>query len=259
MSARPKVKTALVTGGGRGIGLAVVEALSAAGMQVVAGARTVGPEVRTATPLVLETDLATSEGPAELVEFALAECGAVDVLVNNVGGDPVQVDGFLEADDDAWQRTLDINLMSMVRTTRAALPSLIERAGAVVNIGSVNARLAVPRIVAYSAAKAAQLNLSKSLAEEFGPRGVRVNMVSPGPVLTDIWTKPGHVGESLADMLNVPLEEFVDQIPKVLGLSTGKSTEPAEVAAVVAFLVSDAARNVNGAELVIDGGMMKAI
>lgn len=95
------------------------------------------------------------------------------MLVNNVGGNPAPVD------DAHWDHVLELNLMSTVRATRAALPSLVERRGAIVNIASANAHFAQPVVVAYAAAKAAMLNLGKALADEFGPQGVRVNTISP--------------------------------------------------------------------------------
>ncbi|GAA1952546.1 SDR family oxidoreductase [Amycolatopsis minnesotensis] len=251
-------KNAIVTGASKGIGLAVVEALVADGYRVVAGARTVPEELTALTPLAIPVDLTTAEGNERLVEYAEAELGGIDLLVNNVGGTAL-ADGFLSATDEDWAHTLDLTLMSTVRATRAALPGLIERRGSVVNIGSVNSRLAVPHLVAYSAAKAALASLGKSLAEEFGARGVRVNTISPGPVRTTVWTEPGSNGEELARRAGLTLAEFVDRIPELTGLSTGDMTEPSEVAALVVFLASRQAPNISGSDFVIDGGMLKEI
>lgn len=187
-------RIAVVTGAGRGIGLAIVQALVHDGFAVVAGSRTVSPALRDATPDVLEVDLATTDGADRLVANALDRYGGIDLLVNNVAGTSIPAGGFLALDDEAWLHTLNLTLMSAVRATRAALPSLLDRRGAVVNIGSVNARLPQPRLVAQSAAKAALSNLGKALAEEFGGRGLRVNTISPGPVWTDVWTSPGGPG-----------------------------------------------------------------
>lgn len=252
-------KSAVVTGASRGIGLATVQSLAAAGAHVVAGARTLTDELRSATPLAIEVDLARGGGPERLVEHARQQLGGIDLLINNVGGNPAPFDGFLSLDDHAWQRAIDVNLLSAIRATRAALPALLDREGAIVNIGSVNARLPAPNLVAYSAAKAALVNLGKALAEEFGPRGVRVNTISPGPVLTGVWTGPGSTGEALAQTLDLSQADLVDQIPGITGLSTGRMTEPSQVAALVLFLACDAARNLNGSELIIDGGMLKTI
>jgi NAD(P)-dependent dehydrogenase (short-subunit alcohol dehydrogenase family) len=248
-------RLAVVTGAGRGIGLAIVRALVEDGFTVVAGSRTVTAALRAATPDALEVDLATSDGPALLVRHAIDRHGGIDLLVNNVAGTSTPAGGFLELDDDAWRHTFDLAFLSAVRATREALPSLLDRRGAVVNISSINARMALPRLVALSAAKAALSNLGKALAEEFGGRGLQVNTISPGPVWTDVWRSEGGPGDLLARRAGIAPE----QVPAMLGVTTGRFAEPEEIAALVVFLASGRVPNMSGSELVIDGGMLKTV
>jgi NAD(P)-dependent dehydrogenase (short-subunit alcohol dehydrogenase family) len=254
-----ETRVAVVTGAGRGIGLAIVQALVREGYAVVAASRTITGALKELAPDALEMDLGTPEAPEQLVRHALDRHGRIDLLVNNVAGTSTPPGGFLQLDDDAWQHTFTMTLMPTVRTTRAALPSLLEHRGAVVNISSVNARLPQPRLVAQSALKAAVSNLGKALAEEFGGRGLRVNTISPGPVLTDLWTAPGGPGDMFARRAGVPLEDYIDQIPSSIGVSTGQFTRPEEIADLVVFLASGRVANMSGTELVIDGGMLKSV
>jgi NAD(P)-dependent dehydrogenase (short-subunit alcohol dehydrogenase family) len=253
------VRNAVVTAASRGIGLAVVRALVEDGYRVVAAARTVSEELKALTPLTMAVDLTTADGPARLIAHAEAELGGIDLLVNNAGGGGTRPEGFLSVSDEDWRRTLDLTLFSTIRATRAALPGLVARRGQVVNIGSVNSRLPAPQVVDYSAAKAALANLGKALAEEFGPQGVRINTISPGPVRTEVWTAPGSVGEHLAHRAGVPLADFVESMPAAMGSSTGVFTEPSEIGALVVFLASGKAPNISGSDLVIDGGMVKTV
>jgi NAD(P)-dependent dehydrogenase (short-subunit alcohol dehydrogenase family) len=168
-------KRAVVTGASKGIGLAITRALVAEGAGVVAGARggsdelselAAGGHVRAVT-----ADLATGDGPQKLVQAALDD-GPVDVLVNNVGGVKVRLEGFLAIDDQDWLDTLNLSFMTAVRTTRAALPAMLDAgAGSIVNVASVNSFLPDPAVMDYSAAKAALSNFSKALSKEVGPRG----------------------------------------------------------------------------------------
>lgn len=249
-----KGRRAVVTGASRGIGLAVARALVAEGVAVLGGARTISDELRETTPHTLEVDLTTADGPATLVERAIAEFGGVDILVNNVGGRTVSAQGFLDLDDEGWRQGFELNFFSAVRAIRAALPSLLENRGAIVNIGSINGRLAVPRLVEYSAAKAALTNLTKALSEEFAPQGVRVTMVSPGPVRTDTWTNPVRAAK-----MGLTPEQVLAAVPKMTGMSTGQIIAPEEVAAVVLLLASDTLPSVVGTEWLIDGGTVKSL
>lgn len=253
------MRVAVVTGAGRGIGLAITRALARDGFVVVAGSRTVDAALREAVRSPVAVDLATADGPAQLVRQAIDRHGGIDLLVNNVGGTSTPAGGFLALDDSAWRHTFELTFMSAVRTTRAALPSLLERKGAVVNISSVNAKLPQPRLIAQSAAKAALTNLGKALAEEFGGRGLRVNTISPGPVWTDVWSAPAGPGETLARQRGIPLAERADRLPAVLGMTTGRFAEPKEIAALVVFLASGRVPAMNGSDLVIDGGLLKTV
>ncbi|MGW7536946.1 SDR family NAD(P)-dependent oxidoreductase [Amycolatopsis sp. NPDC054798] len=252
-------RVAVVTGAGRGIGLAIVRGLVEDGYTVVAASRTVTASVKDLTPDAIEADLSDPDEPARVVRHALDQHGGVDVLVNNVAGTSNPPGGFLELDDEAWLHTFNVTFLSNVRATRAALPSLLERRGAVINISSVNAKLPQPRLVAQSAVKAAVTNLGKALAEEFGGRGLRVNTISPGPVWTDLWTSPGGPGDQLARRAGAELEEFKDRLPAAVGLSTGEFARPEEIAALVVFLASGKVANMSGADLVLDGGMTKTM
>ncbi|MFF8959756.1 SDR family oxidoreductase [Streptomyces sp. NPDC014894] len=263
MDLRLSGKTALVTGASRGIGLAVVSLLAAEGVRVVAGARTVGAALRETGAIPVVVDLSTPDGPARLVERATAELGGdLDVLVNNVGGGDSgegQTGGFLSFTDEQWRSAFDLNLMAAVRTTRAALPGLVRRRGAVVNISSNGARAPHAGPVAYTTAKAALTALGKALAEEFGPLGVRVNTVSPGPVRTSLWEGPDGYGAALARAAGVTREELLAGLPSAMGMTTGRLVEPAEVAALVAHLASPLAGSVNGADHLVDGGAVKTV
>ncbi|MCO5968844.1 SDR family NAD(P)-dependent oxidoreductase [Actinoallomurus soli] len=256
-------RTALVTGASRGIGLAIVTALAAEGVRVVAAARTITPELKETGAITVPVDLATPDGPAHLVDQALAELGGdLDLLVNNVGGGDdgsETVPGFLGFADGDWQSLFDVNFFAAVRTTRAALPGLLRSRGVIVNISSNSARMPHAGPVPYTTAKAALTAFGKALAEEFGPQGVRVNTVSPGAVRTALWEAPDGYGAGLAKAFGVSQEELLAALPQQTGMTTGRLIEPAEVAALVTYLASPLAASVNGADLVIDGGAIKTV
>jgi NAD(P)-dependent dehydrogenase (short-subunit alcohol dehydrogenase family) len=245
-------KRVVVTGASKGIGLAITRALADEGARVIAGSRTLSDELREladgGSVRHVAVDLARPDGPAQLIAAA-AEEGRLDVLVNNVGGVKVRTRGFLDVSDDDWQATFQLSFLSPVRTVRAALPHM--SAGAtIVTVVSVNAFLPDPAVIDYSAAKAALANFSKSLSKELGPRGIRVNTVSPGPVSTDLWLGSGGVADTVGG----------DAVAEQSALAaTGRFTEPAEVADLVLLLAGDRAGNLTGSDVVIDGGLITTL
>jgi NAD(P)-dependent dehydrogenase (short-subunit alcohol dehydrogenase family) len=255
-------KVAVVTGASKGIGLAVVRSLAAEGMSVVAGARSGSDELdelAASSPVhAVAVDLATPDGPDRLIAEAVSVYGGVDVLVNNVGAVRPRLDGFLAMTDADWEWALGVNLMPAVRATRAALPHLLERApSTIVTVASVNAFLPDPGVIDYSAAKGALVNFCKSLSKEFGPRGVRVNTISPGPVETALWLGEHGVAATVAkagggDAANVAKQQAA-------AAASGRFTRPDEVADVVTLLAGGRAGNITGSDVIIDGGLITTI
>ncbi len=249
-------RTAIVTGASRGIGLAVTQGLVAEGARVIAGARTSSSELDAlrdeGSVRVVELDLTEATAPARLVEAA---GDRIDVLVNNVGSAPARTGGFLEVSDDDWAATFELNLVPAVRTIRSALPLMMAAGrGSIVNVGSVNVWLSDPAVIDYSAAKAALASLAKALSKEVGPRGIRVNTVSPGPVATDLWLGDQGVAATVARATGAKPEEIADQAAHQS--ATGRFTRPQEVADLVLLLASDRTANVTGSSFTIDGGLV---
>jgi NAD(P)-dependent dehydrogenase (short-subunit alcohol dehydrogenase family) len=259
-------RTAVVTGASKGIGLAVVRTLLDNGARVVATSRNPSSELDALDGDLLHVpaDLMDPRAPAEVVARAAETFGGLDVLVNNAGGPPPGTRlprfGFLDLTDDDWRAMLDFNLLSAVRACRAAIPLLLEDGGgAIVNVSSVHGRQGSPVNVDYGAAKAAMINLTKALSEEFGPQGVRVNGVCPGPVRTPWWTDEGGAADILAARTGTDRESVMTSVaPEMMQLTTGRLVTPAEIADAVAFLASPRSASTTGTELVVDGGMLKA-
>jgi NAD(P)-dependent dehydrogenase (short-subunit alcohol dehydrogenase family) len=261
---RLKDKVAVVTGASKGIGLAITKALVAEGARVIAGARDVSGELRSLVEGgevdAVSIDLATPDGPSALVARA-QQHGGLDVLVNNVGAVAVRLEGFSSVTDEQWMASFNLNFMAAMRTTRAALPLLAQRGGgAIVTVSSVNAFLPDPGVIDYCAAKAALTNFSKALSKEVGPKGIRMNTVSPGPVETALWLGPDGVAATVAKKSGVDVETARQQVVASQGgFATGRFTRPDEVADLVVFLASDRSGNITGADFVIDGGLIKTL
>ncbi|MFL5835034.1 MAG: oxidoreductase [Solirubrobacteraceae bacterium] len=253
-------KVAVVTGASKGIGLAVAKTLAEEGARVVAGARTVDSLQAIDGVTAVHADLGAPDGPEKLVRAAVEGHGRVDVLVNNVGGVRLRTEGFLAIDDAEFEWALRMNFFTTLRATRAVLPGMLEQGGgAIVNVASVNAFFEPDGgTVDYGAAKAAALNLAKSLAQEYGGRGIRVNSVSPGPVATDLWLGDHGVAATVAGATGVDRETAREQVvASIGGFATGAFTTPEGVATLVAMLASPRTSNVTGANFVIDGGLIK--
>jgi NAD(P)-dependent dehydrogenase (short-subunit alcohol dehydrogenase family) len=253
-------KVAVVTGASKGIGLAATRALADEGALVVAAARSTDTLAGIDRVTAVALDLATPDGPARLIERAVDEHGRVDVLVNNVGAVRLRLEGFLGTSDDEFAWAMEMNFFTALRTTRAVLPGMVERgAGAIVNVASVNAFFQPDAgTIDYGAAKAALVNLSKTLAQEFGPRGIRVNAVSPGPVGTDLWLGEHGVAETVAQATGVDADTAREAVvASIGGFATGRFTTPEEVATLIAVLASERLGNVTGVNYVIDGGLIK--
>jgi NAD(P)-dependent dehydrogenase (short-subunit alcohol dehydrogenase family) len=242
-------RTALVTGASRGIGAAIATALDRAGARVALAARDADALAAVAAglehdPVVLTAELADADAPARLAAEALAALGHVDVLVNNAAAAARQP--TVELDAALIDRLYAVNVRAPLLLVSALLPSMLERGGAsIVNLSSVSGVVGTPRRAAYAATKGALDAATRSLAMELGPQGIRVNSVAPGVVDTDLWAR------------NKAIPGVVEQIEAQTALR--RWSQPADVADVVVFLASDAARFVTGETLCADGGMARTL
>ena len=229
---------ALVTGGTKGLGAAIARHLAAAGARVVVAARSRGDEPLTG--LFVAADLSTPNGPRELAAAALQLLGGIDILIDNAAAQTRVPDGVLAMTDDDWLNDLSGTLLSAVRLDRELLPAMIEQgSGAIVHIGSNAARLPQPAALAYATAKAALTAYSKGLANEVGPRGIRVNVVAPGVIETaGLATRLQVLAEENGTDLDTARRAFSAQF----GIPLGRVGHPDEVAEFVTFLASPRAR-----------------
>jgi NAD(P)-dependent dehydrogenase (short-subunit alcohol dehydrogenase family) len=253
-------KVAVVTGAGKGIGMAITRTLADEGAHVVAGSLTTDTldGLKGVTPVAV--DLTAPDGPAQLVRHATEEHGRIDVLVNNVGAVRMRTEGLFGTTDEDFAWAMQMNFFIALRASRAALTEMVKnRSGAIVNVASVNAFFQPDgATIDYGAAKAALVNLTKTLAQEFGPQGIRVNAVSPGPVSTDLWLGEHGVAATVAKATGVDAETARQTIiAGIGGFATGRFTTPEEVATLITFLASDRAGNITGANYLIDGGLIK--
>jgi NAD(P)-dependent dehydrogenase (short-subunit alcohol dehydrogenase family) len=259
-------RVAVVTGASKGIGVAVARTLLEEGARVVATSRNRSAELDALEGDVLHipADLMEPGAPAGVIARAVETFDGLDVLVNNAGGPPPGTSlprfGFLDLTDDDWREMFEFNLFSAVRACRAAIPALLERGGGtIVNVSSVHGRQPSAVNVDYGAAKAAMINLTKALSEEFGPQGIRVNGVCPGPVRTPWWTDEGGAADILAAQTGADRDGVLTTVaPEMMGLTTGRLAEPREIASAVAFLASPHSASTTGTEMVVDSGMLKA-
>ncbi|NEI74512.1 SDR family oxidoreductase [Rhizobium lusitanum] len=246
-------RCALVTGGTKGTGAAVVRALLAAGARVATTARTV-PEAEAEGPLYIAADLMTAEGCAKVAKEALVHFGGIDIIVNVLGGSSAPAGGFATLSDEEWLKELNHNLLPAVRLDRALLPSMIaQRSGVIIHVTSIQHELPLPEsTTAYAAAKAALSTYSKSLSKEVTPKGIRVVRVSPGWIETDAAVA---LAERLAKEAGTDYEGGKKIIMGALGgIPLGRPTKPQEVADLITFLASPRAAAITGTEYVIDGG-----
>jgi 3-oxoacyl-[acyl-carrier protein] reductase len=247
-------RVAVVTGSTGGIGLATVCMLASEGATVVTSGRTErAPGVGEA--LHVAGDLSDPDGPAELIRRAL-EVGPVDCLVNNVG-DAYQAD-FDELSDDQWESMWQLNVMSYVRTIRAALPGMRERKrGAIVNVASTSGKRPSTSMPNYSVTKAAVLSLSRLIADLYAKDGIRSNAVTPGPTATDAWLGASGLADQQAARTGKSKDEVLAAVGA--GRPLGRLAEPDEIAAVIVFLCSDRANYVTGSAWSVDGGTVPII
>ncbi|MFI6299352.1 SDR family NAD(P)-dependent oxidoreductase [Nonomuraea sp. NPDC050790] len=248
-------KTAVVTAASGGIAGAVVRTLVAEGARVLGADQTVTSALKETGAATVEADLTTPQGVEELRRAAESELGGVDLLVNGVGGlAGLPVAGLADTEDETWFRAFELNFYATVRVTRALQPLLRH---AVVNVSTGVARWPTSGPNWYGSSKAALSHFGKGLADELGPRGIRVNTVSPGLIKTPLWEEYGprlSAARGQADS-----EKFLTDLPAVANVTLGRWGTPQEIANLIVFLGSPAAGYITGVDYIVDGGAEKVI
>lgn len=244
-------KAALITGGGTGIGAAIAQRFVAAGAQVLITGRRLEPLQKIAEAVgcqALSCDVSVMADCQQAVDLAMETYGGLDILVSNAG--TLYEGSATEQDLEEWQTTLDTNISGVMKMARAAIPALLQRPGsAIVNISSVAGIASGAGMSSYVTSKTAVLGLTRSLAMDYGPQGIRVNTVCPGWVKTPM---SDMEMQALAQAKGISQEQAETETTRYLPLQ--RMAEPEEIAACVAFLASDDASFVTGATLIADGG-----
>jgi len=251
-------KTALVTGGTKGIGKAIADQLASNGATVIVTARNPLPEAE-AKHHFIASDLSKSEDTERLISEITEKFGRIDILVNNLGGTRSPEGGFSVMTDEHWHNDLQLNLLASVRLDRTVVPLMIaQESGVVIHISSLTGSFPLYESnFGYGVAKAALNNYSKALANEVSEKGVRVVAVSPGMVHTEA------INTFLQD-LSVSLGKTKEETTQVImdklgGIPMKQMAEPAEIANLIAFLVSSGASYITGTNITIDGGTVPTI
>jgi 3-oxoacyl-[acyl-carrier protein] reductase len=240
-------KVCVVTGSTGGIGLATAQQLREEGATIVTSGRSedgIGD-------LHVAADLAQPGEPQRVIGAALERFGRVDCLVNNVGW--AEIHRFEDLDEEMWERSWQINVMSAVRALRAALPAMQQvGAGAIVNVASSAGKRPSTSMPEYSVMKAALLSLSRLVADLYAKHGIRCNAVTPGPTGTEAWLAEGGLAEQQGSR-----DEVLAKV--AAGRPLGRLAEPREIAAAIVFLCSERASFVTGAAWSVDGGTVAII
>ncbi len=253
-----------ITGASRGIGAATALTLAAEGAVVMLVARQGDALERVAeacrqaggSAQTLELDITERDAGERLLQACMTRLGRIDALVNNAGTSAVK--SLQELTDEDWAAQWELHVMAPMRLMRALAPAMAEAGrGRIVNVCSSSGKRPSKTNMAYSVTKAAQLSLSRAFADEYAARGVLVNAVAPGPVAGELWMAPGGLAEQAAEAQGKTREEVLAATATRVPL--GRLGTEREIAAVIAFLCSEAASNVVGAAWSVDGGTVPVI
>ncbi len=247
-----KGKVALVTGGTKGIGKSIADKLSESGAIVVTTARTETKD-QSDNQYFIAADLTKADSAENIAKQILEKYGRINIIVNNAGANLGPGGGFSTLEDEDWFKDWELNFMSVVRINKALLPTMLQqKEGAIINISTGAAKQPIwDMTMSYSSAKAALNAYSKALANELGPKGIRVNLVSPGVVRTPLMNE---FVENIAQKSGSNFEETFQNIIDTVGVPLGRMADPEEVGSIVAFLASSEAKYITGANISVDGG-----
>jgi len=254
----------VVSGASRGIGRATAVTLAAEGASALLlgrGEQSLAQVARECDdaggrPETLAIDIAEPDAGARVLGECLERFGRIDALVNNAGISSVR--SLEQLTDADWQEHWDLNVMAPMRLMRAAAPAMARQGwGRIVNVSSSSGKRPGRRNMAYSVTKAAELSLSRAFADQFASEGVLVNAITPGPVGTGLWMAPGGLADQVAEAQGISREEALAATAR--GVPVGRLGTDQEIAAVIAFLCSEAASYVTGAAWSVDGGIVPVI
>jgi 3-oxoacyl-[acyl-carrier protein] reductase len=254
----------VITGASRGIGRASAVALAREGASVLLVGRKPAPLTGAAEQCreagghaeTLAQDVTAADAGERVVQACIDRFGRIDALINNAGTSAKRA--LDELTDEEWQAQWELHVMASMRLMRAAAPAMAEREwGRIVNVCSSSGKRPSQTNVAYSVTKAAQLSLSRAFADAYAARGVLINAVAPGPVGTELWLAPGGLADQIANAHGVSREQVLEGVAQ--RTPVGRLGTEQEIAAVIAFLCSDAASYVAGSAWSADGGAVPVI
>lgn len=251
-------KRVLITGGTKGQGAATVKRFALSGATVITTARKRSDDLPEGVHFI-ESDLTTIEGTNHVAQETLRLLNGVDIIIHVTGGSDSPAGGFVGQSEEIWQKALDFNLFAAVRLDRILIPHMLkEKKGSIIHVSSIQRSLPLyESTLAYAAAKAALTNYSKGLSKEISPKGIRVNVVSPGWVSTKASIA---MMERISESKNISIEEATQSVMDALGgIPIGRPTRPEEVAELITFISSDRAAAITGHEYIIDGGTIPTI